>query len=258
MLRPPFPYRAVITSPSNPRVVAAASLHRSRQRSAQGRTLLEGPGLVGDAVRSGAVIDVVFATDLEDESVRLASRSGIEIVEVSPRVLDRLAGTKTPRGPIAVLRVPEPPPPAAVDAVVLAGVADPGNAGTLIRSAAAFGFAVHVGRDSADPWSPKVLRSAAGGHFATEVSRREAPVAALGAAGCVIAALLPSGGVLPSALDDDRPVGFVVGSEAHGLPDEIVAHADVRVSLPMPGGVESLNAAVAGSIVMYERFRNRA
>jgi TrmH family RNA methyltransferase len=258
VFRPPVLYRAVITSPSNPRVVVAASLHRSRQRSALGRTLLEGPKLVGDAVRSGALIDVVFAADPDDESVRLASRSGIEIVEVSLRVLDRLAGTKTPRGPIAVLRVPDPQPAAAVDAVVLAGVADPGNAGTLIRSAAAFGFAVHVGRDSADAWSPKVLRSAAGGHFATEVSRREAPVAEVGATGCVIAALVPSGGVLPSALDPDRPVGLVVGSEAHGLPADIVADADMRISLPMPGDVESLNAAVAGSIVMYERFRNRA
>ncbi len=207
--------------------------------------------VLAEALRGGASVDTVFACDMEDPVLATAASLGIPVTAVSSRVLDRLAGTNTPRGPVAVVVIPPSPPVRAVDTLILDGVSDPGNTGTLVRSAAAFGFAVEVTGDGADPWSPKVLRSAAGAHFSTSVVRRTDPVRELRAAGCLITVLTPGAGSDPRGLPDDAPIALVVGSEAHGISPEIAAAADVQVSLPMPGGMESLNAAVAGSIAMY-------
>ena len=106
-----------------------------------------------------------------------------------------------------------------------------------------------------DPWSPKVLRSGAGGHFRTPVIRIEEPLEPLRAAGCAIVGLVVNGGDGIAAIPADLPIALWVGSEAHGLPDRLLGAADLLVTLDMPGGTESLNAAVAGAIAMYERRR---
>lgn len=245
----------MITSPSNPRVVEAARLHRVRRRRESGRALLEGPHLLAEALDAAVEVEVVFAIDMDEGAVARASAAGVEVLSVGDRVLAHLAGTETPRGPVAVIHVPPNPRIAGIDTIVLSDISDPGNAGSLIRSAAAFGFAVVNASGSVDPWSPKVLRSGAGGHFLTPVLRTEQPLDALRAAGCVIVGLVVSGGMAPSAIPTDVPIALWVGSEAHGLPDPLVGNADVLVTLDMPGGTESLNVAVAGAIAMYERRR---
>ncbi len=239
-----------VRSPRNPRVAAALRLRRARERRASGLTLLEGPNLLEEAVAAGARIRQVFAAADDSRALELASGSAAEIITVTQEVLNRLAPTQHPRGPVAVLEIP---PPARVtgDALLLWGLTDPGNVGTLIRSAAAFSLSVVVGPGSADPWGPKVLRAAAGAHFRTTV----APEGARPAATRVVT--VPRGGVAPWQLPAAPRFEVVVGSEAHGLPSQMVAAADIRVTIPMPGGVESLNAAVAGSILAYEVSRLR-
>ena len=246
----------MITSPQNPQIVAAAKLHRSRRRAETGSTLLEGPHLVAEALAAGAELSIIFTTHTDPDAPWHDMVGDTTVVEVTPPVLAKLAGTAHPRGPVAVLQIPTAPRPAPRDTVALIGLADPGNAGTIIRSAGAFGFQIGCGANTVDPWAPKVLRSGAGGHFRVPViGLGEDPVGALTGAGCRIAALTVSDGAAIDTLPSDEPIAFLVGSEPHGLPSTVTARAEFAITLPMPTGAESLNASVAASIAMYERRR---
>jgi TrmH family RNA methyltransferase len=223
-------------------VVEAARLHRARERRARGLTLLEGPNLIEAAIGSGATIEHTFVATEDPDPTRWPSPLPVE-----EAVLRKLAGTETPRGPVAVIGIPPPAPlPGDRHIMVLWGLSDPGNVGTIIRSAAAFGFAVAVGPDTADPWAPKTLRAGAGGHFHTTISSIDVLDYLPGR----IAATVVAGGVDPRNLEDG-PWSVVIGSEAHGLGPDLVARADASITIPMPGGTESLNAATAAGIVAY-------
>ncbi len=236
-----------VRSTRNPRVAEAVRLRRARDRKERGLTLLEGPNLVSEAVASGANLHPLFGVGPRPDWVDSA-----DWIEVTAEVLGRLADTKSPRGPIGVMPIPEPAQILRDHLVV--DVSDPGNAGTLIRTAAAFGFDVVFRSGSVDPWSPKVLRSAAGAHFHTSIGA-ETPAGSGTIATVVAGGIDPSG--LLAVLDPDRTWGLLIGSEAHGLDPSDVESADVSVSIPMPGGTESLNAAVAAAIIAYELARWR-
>jgi TrmH family RNA methyltransferase len=178
-----------------------------------------------------------------------AVAAGAEIVAVTPAALRRLASTQTPQGPVAVMAVPDSALGAGSSVLVGWGVSDPGNVGTMIRIAAAFGWDYAAGPGSADPWSPKVLRSGAGAHFRTRVGRA-GDLTDLG--GRTTVATVVAGGAPPQAVAAVLPAAVLVGDEAAGLPAEVVDAAALRVTVPMPGGTESLNAAVAAAIVTYE------
>ena len=132
--------------------------------------------------------------------------------------------------------------------IVAWGVSDPGNCGTLIRIAAAFGYGYLSGPESADVWAPKVLRSAAGAHFSIAIGVAETLDQVRNGGRSVVASVARGGstpGPLPAA------VAVLVGSEAHGLPESVVEASDERVTIPTTGGVESLNAAMAGAILAF-------
>ena len=223
----------------------AARLHRRRRRTETGRTLLEGPHLVGEAIAAGVVPETIFA--LDEDASRWAS-SGAEVLSVTPEVLEKIATTETPQSPVAVVAIPDAALPAAGSVLVAWGVSDPGNAGTLIRTAAAFGFAYAAGPDTADTWSPKVLRAGAGAHFRAPIVQIESLD---DLAGRTPVATVPTGGVAPRDLPQGD-LAILVGDEANGLPAAVIDGAELQVTIPMPGGTESLNAAVAGAIVAYE------
>ncbi len=159
----------------------------------------------------------------------------------------RLAGTKSPRGPVAVVDIPNPGEVGDRDVVVSVGVSDPGNMGTLIRTAAAFGMAFAYMPGSADVWSPKALRSGAGGQFQTPVVAIDDPAEL----GCTVVATVVDGCVDPEEVTADR-VAILVGAEAAGLPNDLVEIADALVTIPTPGATESLNAAVAAGIIIHQ------
>lgn len=223
----------------------AVRLHRVRERRRLGLTLLEGPNVVSEAIRAGVSFVELFALPTDE---RLADWPDPTLVE--PQIMRRLAHTETPRGPVAVAQIPpwtEPPTDRSV--IYLSEVSDPGNVGTIIRSAAAFGLSVALSEGCADPWSPKAVRAAAGGHFLIPGLSRVGSPTELRAHRR--AALVVDGGVPPGALEEG-PWVVIVGSEAHGLDPALVAECDVQVTIPMPGGMESLNASVAASILAYE------
>jgi TrmH family RNA methyltransferase len=185
---------------------------------------------VAEARNGGVPIREIFTLD----------ESG---TRVTAEALERISSTRSPQSPVAVIEIPGRPLTPGRSVLVAWGISDPGNLGAMIRTAAAFGLDVMTGADSAELWSPKVLRAAAGSHFRTGL----APV---GLAGFRTVAALARGGGAPSALPPG-PLAVLVGSEAHGLPPDLVDAADLKVSIPMPGGTESLNAAAAAAVLCY-------
>lgn len=236
-----------VSSTRNQHVVRAARLQRARGRRETNATILEGPHILAEAVRSGTTVTDVFGLVDDDNARSLAAEGGARWIPVVEDVLRKIAGTNHPRGPVAILRVPDPIT-VGTDRIWL-DTSDPGNAGTLIRTAAAFGFGVVVAPDAVDPWHPKVVRAAAGGHFRTQVASGQPGDA------YTIATVVRGGtpvAELPQLLPGDRPVCLLVGNEARGLGATVIDEADLTVSIPMVGEIESLNAAVAGAICMYE------
>jgi TrmH family RNA methyltransferase len=234
----------------NPKVVEAARLHRARDRRATGLTLIEGPHLLEEAIQAGVEIREIFALKSDETSLELADHLGLEPILVDRPALKRLAGTETPRGPIAVIGVPRPVELSEQNLLVSWGVSDPGNVGTTIRIARAFGWGFGYTEGTSDPWSPKVLRTAAGNQFATPIVSI-ADLDQVRSMGLEPVATVISGGGEPGSLGIGR-YALLIGEEAAGLPDEVVAACAHSVTIPMPGGAESLNAAVAAGILVYE------
>lgn len=227
----------------------ASRLHRARDRRDTGLTLLEGPNLLDEAVKAKADIRTVFALAADTAGLGAAASIGIEPVVVDERALQRIAGTESPRGPIAVVVIPAQRPPVSRHLLVSWGVSDPGNVGTMIRVAAGFGWDFGYTPGTADPWSPKVLRAGAGNQFSvgiTEVGGLEE----IRSAGYAPLASVVSGGTDPGLLESRR-WALLIGEEASGLPDEVVEASEGTITIPMPGGIESLNAAVAAGILAY-------
>ena len=152
-----------------------------------------------------------------------------------PRVLGVFRRADLPRGPRPVT-------------LALWRVADPGNVGTLVRSADAFGAAVALSSGCADPTGPKALRASMGAIFRVPIASFDEP------AGTRVA-LVPHGGTPLPELELDGEVVFVLGAEREGLPADVLCRCDVRASIPQPGGAESLNVAMAGTIALYELSR---
>jgi TrmH family RNA methyltransferase len=189
------------------------------------------------------------------------------LLRTSDRLFAGLADTKTPQGVAALVRprassfedLLAGPAPLVV---VLVGVQDPGNVGTVIRSAEAFsatGIAAVAG--TANPWMPKAIRASAGSVLRLPVIAGMAPailLAQLRVTGLKLFAATSSGGLLPSQVDLKVPCAFLIGNEGAGLPDEIVRSADEQVRIPLSSAVDSLNAAVAASVLLYEAARQRA
>ncbi|MDQ4096238.1 MAG: RNA methyltransferase [Actinomycetota bacterium] len=228
--------------------------------------LVEGRSVVLEAVASGAEVHDVFVhEELDDPALHQALEvSAATPVTVARDVIEMLSETVTPQGVVAVVAAPGHDLEVVRDAslaVVLAQVRDPGNAGTLIRSATAAGAdAVVFSSGSVDPLHPKVVRSAAGAVFRVPIVRSvalEEALTALREAGIRIIGTSTRGGVDLYEVDLAEPSAFVLGNEAWGLPGEVEEAVDVLVGIPMPGPAESLNVSIAGSILLFEALRQR-
>ncbi|MGH8927612.1 MAG: TrmH family RNA methyltransferase [Acidimicrobiia bacterium] len=231
----------------NPRVAETARLHGIAERRRRGLTLLEGPHLVEEAVDAGVGLGEIYARPGDTAASRWAAQTGVELILVRGEALKRLSSTSTPQSPVAVMPIPERPLDPNRSVLVAWQISDPGNLGTMIRTAAAFGLEVAATAGSADLWSPKTLRAAAGGHFKTGV----AEIADLAEIEALTVAAVVRGGSPPKSLPVGR-LALLIGSEANGLPEDVAARADLRVTIPMMGNVESLNAAAVAAILCFE------
>lgn len=257
----------VISSPTNPRIKAAQKLQRKRARYEQGRLVVEGVRLVRDAWEAGARLQTVFYVPEQaaentavGELVAVLATAGLELVACTSHVFAQLAETQTPQGIAALVALPELPLPVGCDLLlILDRVRDPGNAGTLLRAAEAAGAGLVIfGPETVDPFNDKVVRAGMGAHF--RVPLRVCPTWE------AVTALLPPAlslylaeGAAPvdyADVDWCAPAGLVVGGEAEGAGPAARAVA-TPIAIPMLGRVESLNAAVAGAVILFEAARQR-
>ncbi|MEZ5168324.1 MAG: RNA methyltransferase [Acidimicrobiales bacterium] len=227
--------------------------------------MLEGSRTVGEALAGGHVPTVVIVPESADvDPVLRDLPSSTEVLVVRDKAFARLAPAVTPQPMLALVPrpvavVPEPLGPDAV-VLVLAGVSDPGNVGTLIRVADAVGTSVVVAVGGADPWGPKVVRSSAGAVLRVPVVMRdsiEAALAELRAAGAKIVATDVREGEPHDGGALTAPVAIVLGSEPRGLDRSIDPLVDAWIRIDMPGNAESLNVAMAGTLLAYEARRTR-
>ena len=258
--------RNVITSRQHPIVKEFRALARGDAVS----MLLDGWHLLGEAATARVTVDKIAIcgppTAHEQRIVDRLRRDGAEVVEVSGIVLNALSPVNAPTGVVASARIPAAaslsvikPSPALVLAAT--GLQDPGNAGAIIRSAAAAGATgVVLDELSADPWGWKSLRASMGSAFHLPVVRSRALASLIEewrGAGLRIAAAVPRGGSAMYDVDFTAPTAILLGGEGAGLSDAIAAAADVQVSIPMRAAIESLNAAVAAAVLLYEAQRQR-
>ena len=237
----------IITSRSNERVKSVRALQDAKARTSSGLHLIEGDKLVWDAIESGARIRTVFAR--EDAPVP----DGIETVRVSESVMDAIATAKTAQNLCAVVETPDCACPDQYGKglwIALDRVQDPGNLGTIVRTADALGAAgVLISPDSADPFSPKALRAAMGStyHLPIAIGALEPELKKWKAQGFVcICGHLQGSETLPAVAD--RAV-LVVGNEGQGVSEKTAVLCE-RYRMPMRGRAESLNAAVFAALMM--------
>lgn len=245
----------MITSKANPAVSEARKLLLKKYRDASGKYVAEGFNCLSDMPRDAGPERFFCTGRVQARASALAERHGVPILTVSGEVMEALSGTESPAGILAVMRKPSPRPLSG-DCVVLDGISDPGNAGTIVRTAVSAGFSDVVFADSVDPWSPKTVRAAAGALFRVNVieTARESLPALLEGYEKICA---DAGGENAFGLVPSGRTALIVGGEAHGLSAVSRGMADVTASVPMSGGMESLNAAVAAGILMYVLKNNK-
>jgi TrmH family RNA methyltransferase len=216
---------------------------------------------VQDALASGIEVECVLVSSRVPDREKADLRaSGIEVSEVSERLFSQLSSLESPEGLLAIARRPERSLdrlPAEGFIVVSAGIQDPGNLGAVARVAeAAGGSAMVVLRGSCDPFGPKALRGSMGSLLRIPVYEADGEAAVRGR-GFEIAALVPRDGIDFRAVSYRPPLAFLVGRESTGLDESAIGHAAIRITIPMRGGVESLNVATTAALVLYEAIRPR-
>jgi TrmH family RNA methyltransferase len=255
----------VVTSRSNARVKQLRAAFNGHARLSGGLVAIEGDHLLTEALRSGVVPKTVFLSERR-EVPKIVPR-GVEVLRLTDEIFSSLTDTQSPQGIAALVE----PPVHTLDAVIVelpliliaAGLQDPGNLGTLVRSAEAFGVTgVLTTPGTVSAWNQKALRASVGSVFRIPVvpasseevaslkNQKVGLLAAVGAAGQ---------GVIPAQeMNFTAPCAILIGNEGAGLSPDWLEMADARVTIPCPGPVESLNAAIAGSLLLYEASRQRS
>lgn len=236
----------------------------------EGLAGIEGPNLLGEALRAKLRIRTVFvAQDSERLLDALDFPADVEVLAMPRELLDSALATETPQPVAALVKTPDwtwahvlgDQRGSAPLIVVLAGIQDPGNLGTIIRSAEAFGaHGVVCLPGTVNAWNPKAVRASAGSVFRLPVLNvgEEEMLEQLRGAGVRVLATTTQGAQPANLVNLTEPVALVIGNEGNGVPVDLAAKADGAITIPCPGPVESLNAAVAASVLLYEAARQRA
>ncbi|MBI3924340.1 MAG: RNA methyltransferase [Armatimonadetes bacterium] len=227
-------------------------------RRQEGMFLVEGIRILEEAVRADLRVELLLVAEgLEElQPVRDLATRGTELIGASQESLDRLGPAVTSQGLLGVARIPRPTLSVGKRALLLDGVSDPGNLGTLIRCAWAAGASGVLLHGGADPYHPKVVRASAGGLFYVPIVEIEAgDLRELADEGLTLVAAVAHGGQDPYQAALPPRTLLLLGSEAHGVGQEIASLARIQVTIPLEPGCDSLNVAVTGALLLFEHRR---
>jgi len=259
----------MITSVQNPKIQWLRKLQsQSKFRRAEGAFVLEGVRLAEEALQAGWPALLVLHSEALSERGQAVvtgfAQRGVPVEAATPAAFKAASDTETPQGLLVVLKLQPLPLPGSLNFVLIPdGVRDPGNLGTLLRTAAAAGAqAVLLPPGTTDAYAPKVLRAAMGAHFRLAVLAldwAEIHQVLLARPHPLQIYLADAAqGLHHTQADLKIPLALIVGGEAAGASEQAIALTNQRLHIPMPGGMESLNAAVAAAILMFEVVRQRA
>jgi len=251
-----------ITSPSNPHFKRLLKLQQSsRERRKSGLTLLDGAHLLAAYLehvgRPGEIV-VSESAAADAEIAAAVRRSGLEPLTLSDALFGELSSVTTPTGVICVVQTPRPAavPQTPGACVMLEDIQDPGNLGSILRSAAAAGiFEVYLSPHSVHAWSPRVIRAAMGAHFMLRVYEQVDLEALIGRCRGKVLAAMPKADVSLYGADLRGDVALLFGNEGAGVSAALRERAHATLSIPMPGAAESLNLAAAVAVCLFERVR---
>lgn len=250
-----------ITSSENPLFKTAKKLAASsKERKKAGKTLLDGIHLVAAHHSAGGLSDAVLVSisARDDPEIQrfLRQAQPANLVVLADELFRQISTVETPTGIAALICVPVPVEVETDCSALLEAIQDPGNLGSILRSAAAAGIRrIFLSKGCADAWSPKVLRAGMGAHFYLAIHEGSDLVkAAREFSGQVVAMTLGAEKTLFN-LDLSGPTAFIIGNEGAGISADLLETADQKVMIPMPGAAESLNAAAAAAICFFERVR---
>ena len=246
---------ALIRSKDNAQVKRWAKLARDgRYRRSEGRALIEGPHLLAALLEHGLKAQALIATEEavdRKEISDLIRQSRLIPTLLTKSLFESIADAETPQGLAAEIEIPKPKATEG-DHVFLEGVQDAGNVGAILRTAAAFGVStVVLDRACADPWSPKVLRAAMGGHFALSIRQTSGLDAELEGFRGQVVCTVSTGGVPLKDARFSHPLGWIFGSEGKGASEAVQELSDVLVTISLAPGAESLNVAAAAAICLH-------
>ncbi len=239
----------IITSKSNPKIKELASLKDKKFRKKCGQYIVEGFKMVKEALKVGAKIDLIVGTS---EGVSRFLDCGVEVLEVSESVLNYVSDAVTPQGVLAVLKMEEKTPKLSEKpCILLDGISDPGNMGTIIRTAAAVGVKDIYLVNCCDPYSPKVVRSSMSGIFFVNLYFLKAED---------VGSIMQNTPLIVADMNGENVFTFnppnvyclVIGNEANGVSDGVKSMATHTVKIPMATTTESLNAGVSLAVTLYE------
>jgi TrmH family RNA methyltransferase len=242
---------------------AKALSHSSRERRKAGMALLEGVHLVSAYIASHGMPKTLVVSEsaqAREEIAQLLARAKADVVVLTDSLFREVSTFETPSGILALITPPQPQavPDDALVCLLLEDIQDPGNVGSILRSAAASGV-LHVllSKGCAFAWSPKVLRAGQGAHFLLNIVE-EADLEAFLRGFCGQSlALTPHAGQTIYDIDMKPLTAFLIGNEGAGLSAQLLQAADQQVAIPMPGKTESINAAAAAAVCLFEMVRQR-
>jgi len=253
----------MITSSQNSKIkLVRALLGRAKERREANAFVIEGVRLVEEAAaRKWLFRFVLYDETLNERGKSLIERlitGGVEVDQISSSLVQDLSQTETPQGILAVILLIDLPIPTSPNFIVIADqIRDPGNLGTLLRSAAAAGVqAVIIPPETTDPFSPKVVRAGMGAHFRLATQSTTWDNIRAYTQGLEVF-LADMDGKSCWETDLRRPLTLIIGGEAEGASEQARELATQKISIPMSGDIESLNAGVAGSVLMFEVVRQR-
>ncbi len=245
-----------ITSAKNPKYKYIKSLLLKKERQKNGEYTVEGEKSVNDAIKAGADISCIAVSDDYAKQVNLSDMAGADLYIVKSAVFPALCETKTPQGILAVIRMHNSRKFAPDKNYVYCDrISDPGNLGTIIRTADAAGFGVLLSPGCAELYNPKTVRASMGSFFHTSVCEGIGYEQLKQSGLRLIAGALGAESRDYREADYSKPCAVIIGNEANGVSQELLDMCDERVIVPIYGGAESLNAAVAAALLMYEAKR---